>query len=55
MEENQENQERQEQDLQSITELGSSQIETKRGTIHVLTIVGQIEGHQVLPPNSKST
>ncbi len=50
-----EHQEQQEQNLSSITELGSSQIETKRGTIHVLTIVGQIEGHQVLPPNSKST
>ena len=25
------------------------------GTIYVLTIVGQIEGHQLLPPTSKST
>lgn len=41
--------------LQSITELGSTLIQTKRGTIHVLTIVGQIEGHQLLPPTSKST
>ena len=41
--------------LQTINELGSSIIETQRGTIHVLTIVGQIEGHQVLPPTSKST
>lgn len=41
--------------LQAINELGSSIIETQRGTIHVLTIVGQIEGHQVLPPTSKST
>ena len=47
-----------EQDLegqQSILEFGSSLIQSKRGTIHVLTIVGQIEGHQVLPPTSKST
>ena len=40
---------------QSILEFGSSLIQSKRGTIHVLTIVGQIEGHQVLPPSSKST
>ena len=47
-----------EQDLegqQSIVDFGSSLIQSKRGTIHVLTIVGQIEGHQVLPPTSKST
>lgn len=54
MDENQEHQ-TMEQNLQPITELGSSLIQTKRGTIHVLTIVGQIEGHQLLPPNSKST
>ena len=40
---------------QSILEFGSSLIQSKRGAIHVLTIVGQIEGHQVLPPTSKST
>ena len=40
---------------QSILEFGSSLIQSKRGTIQVLTIVGQIEGHQVLPPTSKST
>jgi len=41
--------------MQAINELGSSVIETQRGTVHVLTIVGQIEGHQLLPPTSKST
>ena len=40
---------------QSIVDFGSSLIQSKRGTIHVLTIVGQIEGHQILPPSSKST
>lgn len=44
-----------EQELRPIMELGSSLIQTKRGTIHVLTIVGQVEGHQLLPSNSKST
>ena len=38
-----------------IVAYGSSIIQTSRGTIHVLTIVGQVEGHQVLSPTSKST
>lgn len=42
-------------DIQPIEDLGSSIIRTDRGTIYVLTIVGQIEGHQLLPPTSKST
>ena len=52
-----ENQDRlpQEGDVQPIIDLGSSLIRTERGTIYVLTIVGQIEGHQLLPPTSKST
>ena len=55
-----EEQERTEQSLedpgtQQILEFGSSLIHSKRGAVHVLTIVGQIEGHQVLPPSSKST
>lgn len=41
--------------LDPILELGSSVIRTERGAIHVLTIVGQIEGHQVLPSTNKST
>lgn len=45
----------QNQQLQEIIDLGSSTIRTSRGTIHTLTIVGQIEGHQLLPPSSKST
>lgn len=44
-----------EDNLQAITQLGSSLIRSQKGTIHVLTIVGQIEGHQLLPPGSKST
>ena len=38
-----------------IEDLGSSIIRGEQGTIYVLTIVGQIEGHQLLPPTSKST
>lgn len=40
---------------QQLVDMGSSTIKTARGTIHTLTIVGQIEGHQVLPPTSKTT
>ena len=38
-----------------IEDFGASIIRTDRGTVYVLTIVGQIEGHQLLPPTSKST
>lgn len=41
--------------LEPIIELGSSVIQSKKGSVHVLTIVGQIEGHQLLPSTSKST
>ena len=57
MEEKEEKQEVKNQDqiIQPIVDLGSSLIQTEKGTIYVLTIVGQIEGHQLLPPTSKST
>ncbi|MDR3310630.1 MAG: ATP-dependent Clp protease proteolytic subunit [Oscillospiraceae bacterium] len=35
--------------------MGSSEIATSKGTIHCITIVGQIEGHQVLSPETKTT
>ena len=38
-------------ELQEITELGSS----KSGGIYTLTIIGQVEGHQVLPETAKTT
>ena len=37
--------------MEEIKELASS----REGNIHCLTIVGQIEGHQVLPDDTKST
>ena len=50
MEEQQEQQEQQR--MREIEELGASVIRTDRGTIHTLTIIGQIEGHQLLPPTA---
>lgn len=37
--------------MDEIKELGASE----KGSIHCLTIVGQIEGHQVLPEDTKTT
>ena len=34
---------------------GSVTVKKSNGYIHCLTIIGQIEGHYALPPNSKST
>lgn len=44
-----------EQRQQQIVDMGSTTITTARGTIHTLTIVGQIEGHQLLPSTAKTT
>lgn len=40
---------------QPVIDFGSSVVQTPEGTIYVLTIVGQIEGHQLLPPDQKTT
>lgn len=40
---------------QQIIELGSTVVKNKRGTIHCLTIIGQVEGHTTLPSNVKTT
>ena len=38
-----------------IEKTGSVTMESRHSSIHCLTIVGQIEGHQVLPPQNKTT
>ncbi|MBQ0038635.1 MAG: ATP-dependent Clp protease proteolytic subunit [Clostridiales bacterium] len=40
---------------QQIVDMGSSVVTNSRGTIHCLTIIGQIEGHMLLPSNTKTT
>lgn len=50
-----EEREQEQQIQQSIVELGSSLLQSSKGTIYVLTIAGQIEGHQLLPATTKST
>ena len=44
-----------EQEREQIVELGSDITNSKDGKIYTLTIIGQVEGHQVLPENCKTT
>ncbi|MCG9969720.1 ATP-dependent Clp protease proteolytic subunit [Pelotomaculum terephthalicicum JT] len=41
--------------LESVKEMGSTPMPEVKSNIHCLTIVGQIEGHLVLPPQNKTT
>lgn len=43
------------EERKGIKEFGSVRTKTPRGTIHCLNIIGQVEGHQVLPPQNKTT
>ncbi len=45
----------QEEQRHQLTELGASVISGKEGTIYTLTIIGQVEGHQLLPETVKTT
>ena len=38
-----------------VEDLGAGLTKTERGCIYTLTIIGQIEGHQVAPENMKTT
>lgn len=42
-------------ELNQIVEMGSDLTKNSQGSIYTLTIIGQVEGHQVLPENVKST
>lgn len=41
--------------MDDLRELGSDLSKTSKGNIYTLTIIGQIEGHQVLPETVKTT
>ncbi len=43
------------EERQQIVELGSDVTKGKNGNIYTLTIIGQVEGHQVLPETAKTT
>ena len=50
-----ENNEKNDFDFERIKETSAAEIETGSGKIFCLTIIGQIEGHELLPPQSKTT
>jgi ATP-dependent protease ClpP protease subunit len=51
----QENAEQKKQEQEQIVEMGSDITKSRNGKIYTLTIIGQVEGHQVLPENCKTT
>ena len=53
--ENHNNAEMKKEDRQQLVELGSDITSNSKGSIYTLTIIGQVEGHQVLPENVKTT
>ena len=42
-------------DSVNIQEFGKAEVSNPKGNIHCLTIIGQIEGHIILPPQNKTT
>ena len=50
-----ENAEMKKQEREQILELGSDLTRSKKGNIYTLTIIGQVEGHQVAPDTVKTT
>lgn len=54
---NQENKtpEQKEEERQQIQDFGAAAIKNEHGTIYTLTIIGQVEGHQILPETAKTT
>ena len=43
------------EELEQVVELGANVTKSSKGNIYTLTIIGQVEGHQVLPENVKTT
>ncbi len=43
------------EEREQVVELGSDITKGKNGNIYTLTIIGQVEGHQVLPETAKTT
>ena len=50
-----ENADMKKQEREQIVELGSAITKSKQGNIYTLTIIGQVEGHQVAPETVKTT
>lgn len=41
--------------LENVEALGTTSVPTQKQNIHCLSIIGQVEGHLVLPPQNKTT
>lgn len=52
---NNNNPEIKQEEREQVIELGSDITKSSKGNIYTLTIIGQVEGHQVLPENVKTT
>ncbi|NMA34399.1 MAG: translocation-enhancing protein TepA [Clostridiaceae bacterium] len=46
---------REKEKIDEVKELGRMTVSNPRGNIHCLTVIGQIEGHIILPPQNKTT
>lgn len=44
-----------EEDRRQIQDFGAALVKNEQGAIYTLTIIGQVEGHQILPETVKST
>ncbi len=53
--ENKQDAELKKEEREQVVELGSDVTKTTHGNIYTLTIIGQVEGHQVAPENVKTT
>lgn len=53
--ENKSNAEQKKEEREQVVELGSDITKSSKGNIYTLTIIGQVEGHQVLPETAKTT
>ncbi len=54
-EENHSEQDKQSSEIQQIKELGTTNLPEELSNIHCLSVIGQIEGHILLPPHNKTT
>ena len=54
-EENKQDKQNKHDSFQQIVDMGSTVIRSKRGVIHCLTVIGEVEGHMVLNENRKTT
>ena len=52
---NSNNPDKMQEDREQVVELGSDITKSSKGNIYTLTIIGQVEGHQVLPETAKTT